>query len=150
VEGNAVSGKVGIYIRTLDGGNYNIVSGNGLSGSTNAIKHDSAGSNTTYANNAIQGGTIDIVSGRPNLVHAKQANSFTWNSETPTFTVDDTSVTANSVILLFSANAAAAKLVGGARSPYISGKTAGKSFIVSTADGGNAAGTEVFNYLIVN
>ena len=42
VEGNAISGKVGIYVRTSDTANYNIISGNGLSCSLNAIKHNSA------------------------------------------------------------------------------------------------------------
>ena len=59
-------------------------------------------------------------------------------------------VTANSLIFLYPTNAAAATLVAGSSSPYISAKSAGVSFTVATADAGNAAGTETFSYLLVN
>lgn len=65
-----------------------------------------------------------------------------------TTTVTDTNVTANSVVLPFPTNASAATLMAGASSLYVSAKTAGTSFTVATADGGNAAGTETFEYLI--
>jgi len=65
-------------------------------------------------------------------------------------TVSNTSVTASSIIFLFPTNAAAGTLVSGTSSPYISARTAGTSFAVDTADAGNAAGTETFNYLILN
>jgi len=65
-----------------------------------------------------------------------------------TKTVTDTNVTANCVILLVPTNASAATLMSGAKSLYISTKTAGASFAVATADGNNAAGTETFDYII--
>ncbi len=65
-------------------------------------------------------------------------------------TVNNSSVTANSIIVVFPTNVSAAQLVSGERSPYISAKTAGTSFTVSTASGGNATGTETFNYIIFN
>lgn len=67
-----------------------------------------------------------------------------------TTAVSNSGVTANSIILLFPTNAAAATLVSGASSPYISAKSAGVSFTVATANAAAAAGTETFNYLVLN
>lgn len=63
--------------------------------------------------------------------------------------VSEAAVTAGSIIFLFPTNAAAGTLVGSAKSPYISAKSAGVSFTVTTADGAAAAGTETFNYLVI-
>lgn len=67
-----------------------------------------------------------------------------------TTTVNNTAVTASSLIYLFPTNAAAATLEGAATKLYISARTAGTSFAVTTGNGAAAAGTETFNYLIVN
>lgn len=64
--------------------------------------------------------------------------------------VAEAEVTATSFIFLMATNAAAGTLVGSTESPYISAKSAGVSFTVATADGGSAAGTETFSYLLVN
>jgi len=80
------------------------------------------------------------------------------NGPVGTFTMDadestdvaNTIVTASSIILITPTNAAAATLVSGSHSPYISSKSAGTSFTVATADAGSAGGTETFNYLILN
>lgn len=82
----------------------------------------------------------------------------TTNGPVGTFTADNaattvvsnTSITANSIILIFPTNATAATLQSGASSLYVSAKSAGTSFTVATADSGDAAGTETFNYLILN
>lgn len=66
-----------------------------------------------------------------------------------TATITQPAVAANSLIVLVPTNAAAATLVGSAKSPYVSAKTAGASFVVSTADGIAAAGTETFSYSIM-
>ena len=71
-------------------------------------------------------------------------------SAAATLTVTQTGVTADSIILLSPTNASAATLMGSAKALYISARTAGASFQVSTASGGNAAGTEVFSYVVVN
>ena len=77
------------------------------------------------------------------------SGSFTM-AAAATKTVADTNVKANSLIVLIDGNAAAATLQGSAKRLYASAKVAGASFTVSTASGGNAAGTETFSYLIVN
>jgi len=75
--------------------------------------------------------------------------SFTMDADAST-TVSDTSVQTTSRITITPTNAAAATLVAGASSPYVTNKTANTSFDVDTADGGNAAGTETFDYQVVN
>lgn len=69
---------------------------------------------------------------------------------TATLVVPNTSVAANSLVQLFPSNAAAATLMGGTRSLYVSALSAGVSFTVATASGVAAAGTETFSYNIVN
>ncbi len=71
-------------------------------------------------------------------------------SAAATTTVANTSVTANSLIFLFPTNSAAAGVMGSAKSLYVSAKTAGVSFAVTTGNGSSAAGTETFNYLLLN
>lgn len=66
-----------------------------------------------------------------------------------TTTITNANVTAASRILIFPTNAAAAALMLGADSLYVSAKTPGTSFAVATAGGGAAAGTETFDYLII-
>ncbi len=71
-------------------------------------------------------------------------------SAAATTTVPNTSVTSTSIISLTPLNAAAATLMAGANSLYVSARTSGASFTVSTAGGGAAAGTEQFSYMLVN
>jgi hypothetical protein len=75
--------------------------------------------------------------------------SFTLAAAAST-TVTQTKTAANSVILLIPTDASAATLMGSNKSLYISALTTGASFAVSTASGGNAAGTETFDYIMVN
>jgi hypothetical protein len=62
--------------------------------------------------------------------------------------IADTSVAANSVVTLTPTNAAAGTLQQSTETLYISAISPGVSFTVATADGGSAAGTEQFSYLI--
>lgn len=71
-------------------------------------------------------------------------------SAAATTTVTQTSITASSIIVLMPTNAAAGTLVGSVKSPYISARTVGASFAVSTANAAAAAGTETFSYFVVN
>lgn len=63
--------------------------------------------------------------------------------------VANTHVAAGALVFLQAANASAGTLVGSAKSPYISAVTPGVGFTVSTASS-TAAGTEIFNYWVVN
>jgi hypothetical protein len=108
------------------------------------------------------GSPSDILTALQNGVQAIQALNKTLQSENPftlgTFTmsaagstvVSNPAVTAGSGIFLQATNATAATLVGSNKSPYVSATTAGVSFTVTTANGTAAAGSETFDYLIVN
>lgn len=77
------------------------------------------------------------------------AGTFTMDADAST-TVADANVTASSLIFITPTNASAATLVSGSSGPYVTNRVAGVSFDVDTADAGSAAGTETFNYLIIN
>lgn len=66
-----------------------------------------------------------------------------------TTTVTQTAIQSTSYVVLIPTNSAAATLIGSAKSPYISAKTVGSSFVVSTANGVAAAGTEQFAYFLL-
>ncbi len=74
---------------------------------------------------------------------------FTFAAGTTVVVSNVNTPTAAYRIMLFPYNAAAATLVSGANSPYVSAVTAGTSFTVATAGGGSSAGTETFGYLIM-
>ncbi len=65
-------------------------------------------------------------------------------------TITQPAVTSTSVIFLSATNASAGTLMGSNKSLYISARTPGASFAVTTASGVAAAGTETFSYLIFN
>lgn len=75
--------------------------------------------------------------------------SFTCAAAADT-TVTDVNVKANSMIFLMPTNAAAGTLQGSNESLYVSDRTDGTSFDVTTAAGTAAAGTETFSYVIIN
>jgi hypothetical protein len=63
----------------------------------------------------------------------------------PTTTVTQPNVTAGATVLLTPTNAAAAN-----RPIYLSSNAPGASFTVATGNGAAAAGTETYNYVVVN
>ena len=71
-------------------------------------------------------------------------------SAAATTTVPNTSVTSTSIITLTPMNASAATRMSGTNSLYVSARTAGASFALTTALGGAATGDEQFSYLLVN
>jgi hypothetical protein len=73
--------------------------------------------------------------------------TFTLDADAST-TVTNELCTAASVIVLMATNAAAATLMAGASSLYIT--PAVGSFAAATANAGNAAGTETFAYAVLN
>ena len=85
------------------------------------------------------------------------ASAFPLHSNRGSFTmaaaaskaVADTSIKTGSVILAMPTNASAATLLAGSHNLYFT-TSPGVGFTVHTADGGNAAGTETFDYLAVS
>jgi len=75
--------------------------------------------------------------------------TFTCAANTNT-TVTNTAVTASSYIFWTPTNAAGGTLEGSTRKLYLSLRTAGASFRVTTASGVAAGGSETFLYIIVN
>jgi hypothetical protein len=93
--------------------------------------------------------TADIIAGGYVKMNGGNAGTFTCGAAATT-AVANTNITASSRIQITATNAAAANLMAGAKALYISARTAGTSFTVATADGTAAAGTETFDYFIVN
>lgn len=67
-----------------------------------------------------------------------------------TVTISNAFVTASSRIFLFPTSATAALRQAGANPLYVSARTAGVSFAITTAAGGVCATTDTFDYLVLN
>lgn len=67
-----------------------------------------------------------------------------------TTTVAQPAIRATSVVMLSPTNASAGTLMGSAKALNVSSITPGTGFVVATANGTNAAGTETFSYAIFN
>lgn len=67
-----------------------------------------------------------------------------------TAVVAEPAVRSTSIITLIPTNASAATLAGSAKAPYVSARTVGTIFTVSTANAAAAAGGEVFQYTLSN
>jgi hypothetical protein len=67
-----------------------------------------------------------------------------------TTTVTQVAIKANSIVLWSPTNAAAGTLEGSPKKLYHSANAAGASFTVATASGVAAAGTETFEYTVIN
>lgn len=113
--------------------------------------------NTTNNNQGSSGGT-DIVTALANIARqlstliTQLGQSATYGTFTfpaaATVTVTEPAVTSTSSIKLIPLNASAAILAGSSKNPFVSTKTPGASFVVSTGDATNAAGTEIFQYVV--
>jgi prophage tail gpP-like protein len=79
----------------------------------------------------------------------RNTGTFTWSSAAATTVVTNAGIQANSQILLIPTNAAAATLVGSNEAPYVSARSVGTSFTLSTAAGTAAAGGEQFFYVVI-
>jgi hypothetical protein len=75
------------------------------------------------------------------------SGSFTMAASTAK-TVADANVKANSKIFLMATNTSAGALEAGANKPWVSARNVGVSFVLTCA--GAAAGTETYEYIIVN
>ena len=105
---------------------------NGGVGVTGYIKQEGSGTNV---------GWDAIITGL--------SGTFTMTS-TATLAVANTLIHSSTRVILIPTNAAAATLMAGASSLYISAVADDTSFTVATADAGSAAGTETFEYVLVN
>ena len=83
-------------------------------------------------------------------VRSQKTGTFTMDAAASKVISDTVVDSIHSRIFLMPHNAAAATLMAGASSLYISARTHNTSFTVATADGNNAAGTETFYYTIYN
>lgn len=90
------------------------------------------------------------VGGTPGTWVADHAGGAFPCAAAATTVVNDARITATSRILITPTNAAAATLLQAATALYVSAKVAGASFSVTTANGAAAAGTETFDYVVVN
>lgn len=79
----------------------------------------------------------------------RNTGTFTWNGAAATTVVANAGVQATTQVLLIPTNAAAATLIGSNESPYVSARSVGVSFTLSTAAGTAAAGTETFTYVLI-
>lgn len=82
-------------------------------------------------------------------IFPRVAGTFTLAAAATT-TVPQPATQSTSNIALTPLNASAATLQGSAKALYISSRTAGSGFVVATASGGAAAGTEQFQYVMVS
>ena len=82
--------------------------------------------------------------------NSKLIGSFTMTAASASTVIEDTNIKSTSSIFISPTNQAAASMQGSTQYIYVSDKTAGTSFTVTTADGTNALGTESFDYLIIN
>lgn len=104
----------------------------------------------TTAANAIAGTAIDISttgSGTLVLETGSPVGSFTLGAAA-SLVINNPAVNSGSIILLTPTNASAATLQAGTSGLYVTATNG--SFTVSTADAGSAAGTETFNYMVIN
>lgn len=92
------------------------------------------------------------LAGQPGISFAAKG-TFTCSNSVSTG-VTEPAVLGTSVIILTPTNAAASKLIRGANASgkglYVASIVSGSSFTVSTDDAAAAAGTETFNYIVVN
>lgn len=65
-----------------------------------------------------------------------------------TTTVTQPNMKSTSIVVMTATNASAATLMGSAKALYVSSKTPGSGFVVSTANAVAAAGTETFDYAL--
>jgi len=144
---NVIDGNTIISNQPGSGTNYGIwisgtyvnntnVSNNDLSSCINMNQQTQKvldnGTNTNVSNNKLGSGTLK--------------GSFTLSTSSST-TISNTSAGYWTNIMLMPTNAAAATLMQGTKSLYVSAKTNDTSFTVTTADGTAPAGTETFNYI---
>lgn len=94
--------------------------------------------------NAINGLIAAFSSGTPRLL-----GTFAMPAAA-SLTVPQPGIESGAFVSITATNAAAGTLMGSVKSLYVSSITAGTGFSVATANAAAAAGTETFNYEVVN
>jgi hypothetical protein len=103
----------------------------------------------------LYGGTTLADQASSRLVQSNQGMTYPQGADftlaaAASTTINNNLITGLSIIVLTPVNASAGVLQGSAKAIYVSGRTAGTSFTVSTANGVAAAGTEIFSYYILS
>jgi hypothetical protein len=134
--GNAVVGtSTGILLANTTAVSNLVIIANDFSGTNTPMSLGTNPTGITHINNIVGIGTL--------------TGSFTLSAAATT-TVTNANVYSDCKITLTPTNAAAATLMGSAKCLYVSAKTQGTSFAVTTGNGVAAAGTETFDYQINN
>jgi len=131
------SHTTGYGVSVESGCTYNIVASNDFSQLTalsNSSKLNDSGTSTQKFNNKFGNDVL--------------ADNITMSASATT-TINNSNASSPGKIILWPINASAATLVQGPHSPYVSSIVSGVSFTISTADGGSAAGTELFGYQMI-
>ena len=139
---------------TSHNGNGDIIKNNQIQTSTTdgysggvVIDYDS-GSSIVAENPMVGSGTqYTFTNGTPQRAGNPASGSITLTAAA-TRTITNANVLSTSRVVLVPTNASAANLMAGAKAFYVSARTAGTSFVLSTADGTNAAGTETFDWFL--
>ncbi len=122
---------------------------NGANAIERGVENNIATAKLRGGGNAFNGATQDFLTTLGGLMEMSVSGTFQCANNKDT-TVNNANVLATSVILIMPTNAAAATLMGGLAHLYLSARTAGTSFKVTTADASAAAGTETFLYIVIN
>jgi hypothetical protein len=134
--GNAVAGtSTGIALSDTTSVSNIVIIANDFSGTNTPMSLGTNPTGITHINNIVGVGTL--------------TGSFTLSAAATT-TVTNANVYSACRITLTPTNAAAATLMGSVKCLYVSAKTQGTSFAVTTGNGAAAAGTETFDYQINN
>lgn len=112
---------------------------------SNSFNHASGVSG--FTNHFFLGGTGALTIRDNQFCNFTSQGSFTLSAASSTV-VNNPLVWTYTTVFIFPTNAAAATLMQGTKSLYISAKTAKTSFTVTTADGTAAVGTETFGYVL--
>lgn len=129
------------FINALGGGS----SSGDAAGGAQSGGGTAAGTTADIVRNQILNGLLNALqNGFPRTV-----GTFTM-AAAATMVIPQTATQSTSNITLTALNAAAATLMGSNKSLYISTRTQGASFTVATASGAAAAGTEQFQYELLN
>lgn len=122
----------------------------GLGGNSSSPANGSgSGTNTSTSADQFRNQVLSLMADAMQSGFPRIVGTFTLGASVTTV-VPQTNTESQSQITLTALNAAAATLMGSNKALYISARTQGASFTVATASGVAAAGTEQFQYTMLN